>query len=139
MADITPATANYLGENVVENSTTVTNITIKNQLFQSTQEGLTAHAGGGQALATPINSMCARFTTVATTLDSAILPVAVPGLEITVINATPAANATSLNVFPDVGSSINATAANTPLAVPSAKTAIFFTTAAGSWHSILSA
>jgi hypothetical protein len=134
MAGETPITPNYLGETVIEK-----NITITNQLFQSTQEGLTAKAGGGQAGATPITSMCARFTTVATTLDSAILPTAVPGLEITVINGTPAANATSLNVFPDVGSSINATAANTALAVPSAKTAIFFTTVAGTWHSILSA
>ncbi len=132
--DTTPQTPASLGS-----IQRVKNLLIDNQLFQSTQEGLVAHAGGGQAGATPIVSMCARFTVVATTLDSAILPPAMPGLEITVINATPAANLTSLNIYPDVGSSINVGAANAPFALAGTKTVIFFTTAAGSWHSILSA
>jgi hypothetical protein len=127
--DVTPQTASSLG--AIAN---VKNVTINNQLFQSTTEGLTAHAGGLQPLATPITTMCARFTTVATGGDSGILPVAIPGLEITVINA----GATALSVFPDVGSLMNGVL-NAALSIPINKTAIFFTTAAGSWHSILSA
>ncbi len=80
--DVMPQTPNMQG--ATEN---VKNLIVTNQIFQSTQEGLTAHAGGLQPLATPIVSMCARFTTCATIGDSAILPAAMPGLEITVINA----------------------------------------------------
>lgn len=75
--DVTPITAATQGA-----TANVRNVTVTNQLFQSTQEGLTAHAGGGQALATPIASMAARFTTCATLHDSAILPLNIPGLEI---------------------------------------------------------
>ncbi len=105
MADVMPQTPASLGS--IQN---VKNIIITNQLFQSTQEGLTAHAGGLQPLATQINSMCARFTTVASIGDSSILPVAMPGLEITVINA----GAASMNVLPDLGSQINTTASMCP-------------------------
>jgi hypothetical protein len=131
MADVLPQTPSHQGEIL-----NAKDIILTRQLFQSTQEGLTAKAGGGQAGATPITSMCARFTTVATTLDSAILPTATPGLEITIINA---AAANTLNVYPDVGSTMNIAVANTPLPIPAGKTAIFFTTAQGSWHSILTA
>jgi hypothetical protein len=61
MGDVTPPTAASLGT-----IQSVKNLIIANQLFQSTAEGLTAHAGGTQALATPINAMCVRFTTCAT-------------------------------------------------------------------------
>jgi hypothetical protein len=125
--DVMPQTPNMQG--TIEN---VKNLIITNQLFQSTSEGLTAHAGGLQPLATPINSMCARFTTCATIGDSSILPTAVPGLEITVINA----GATSMNVFPDVGSQINTAGVNVALALPAGHSAIFFTTAAGAWHTV---
>src|SRR5260370_19512369 len=125
--DNTPQTAASLG--TIQN---VKNLIINNQLFKSTQEGLVAHAGGLQPLPTPITSMCARFTTVATAGDSSILPPAMPGLEITVINA----GAASMNVFPDVGSQINVAGVNVALALGNGKTAIFFTTAAGAWHTV---
>lgn len=125
--DVTPITAASQGA-----TANVRNLTVTNQAFQSTQEGLTAHAGGGQALATPIVSMCARFTTVATLHDSSILPAATPGLEITVINAGVA----GMDVYPDVGSQINAGGANAPLTLGAAKSAIFFTTVAGTWHTV---
>jgi hypothetical protein len=127
MPDVTSPTPNSLG--TIQN---VKNLIISNQLFQSTQEGLTAKAGGGQAGATPITSMCARFTTVATAGDSSILPNAMPGLEITVINA----GAASMNVFPDVGSQVNVAGANVALALGNGKSAIFFTTTAGAWHTV---
>ena len=76
-----------------------------------------------------------KLTLATTIADSSILPVAQPGLEITVINA----GAASMNVFPDVGSQINNAGVNTAFALAAGKTAIFFTTIAGAWHSILSA
>jgi len=44
-----------------------------------------------------------------------------------------------MDVYPDVGSQINNAGANVIFALAAGKTAIFFTTAAGTWHSILSA
>jgi hypothetical protein len=95
-------------------------------------DGLTAHAGGGQNLAPIINTMMSRFTTVATTLDSTTLPVGVPGMNITVINA----GAQILNVFPDTGSTINGAAVNTAFGLGIGKTAVFVTTLPGAWHTI---
>ncbi len=127
MTDNTPQTPASLGT-----IQSVKNIIISNQLFQSTQEGLVAHAGGLQPLATPITSMCARFTVCATAGDSSILPVAMPGLEITVINA----GAASMNAFPDLGSQINNAGVNVALALGPAKSCIFFTTAQNFWHTV---
>jgi hypothetical protein len=103
-------------------------------------DGLAAHAGGGQASAAPIAlpaSGTARFTTVATAGDSAILPSAPGGAyqpEVTVINA----GAASMNVFPPVGSQINNAGANVAFAVAAGKTATFYSIS-GVWHAQLSA
>jgi hypothetical protein len=95
-------------------------------------DGLTAHAGGGQNLAPVINTMMSRFTTVATAGDSTTLPVGVAGMNLIVINAT----ATSMNIFPDTGSTINVLSANAAFALAAGKTAVFVTTLAGAWHTI---
>jgi hypothetical protein len=102
---------------------------------QSYTNAMTAFAGGGQASATPLGTVLNRVTTVATAGDSVKLPAAIAGMQITVLNAT----VTSMNVFPFSGDAINALAANTAYAVPGGKTATFYTTAAGFWHSMLSA
>lgn len=106
------------------------------QIFNSVQDNLTAHAGGGQASGTPITAMSARFTVVATAADSGTLPVSVAGMELTVINAT-ATNA--MNVFPAVGDTINALGANTAFSLAAGKTMMAFCVTAGQWHTILSA
>lgn len=105
------------------------------QLFNSVMDGLVAHAGGGQANGTAITAMTNRFVTVATIADSGTLPVSVAGMEITVINAA----TNSMNVFPATGEAINALGANTAFALAGGKTALFFVTTAGQWHTILSA
>jgi hypothetical protein len=99
---------------------------------QSYADALTAHSGGGQNQAPLIATMISRFTTVAVAGDSTTLPVGVPGMNITIINAS----ATSMNVFPDTGSTINALGANAAFALAAGKTAVFVTTLAGAWHSI---
>jgi hypothetical protein len=98
--------------------------------------GITAHAGGGQGSATPLPAAINRVTTVASAGDSVILPASAPGMQIMVANAT-ATN--SMNVFPASGDAINALGANAAFAVAAAKTATFYCTNAGQWHSILSA
>jgi hypothetical protein len=102
----------------------------------SVQEGLTAHAGGGQSGATALTADLCRVTTVGTAADSVVLPVAAPGMEIVVINA---AAANSMNVFPASGDAINALSANAAFAVAAGKTCSFFSTLAGHWHTLLTA
>jgi hypothetical protein len=102
----------------------------------SAVDGVTATAGGGQANARQIGDMTTRVTTVATAADSVKLPVAVPGLMLTVINA---AAANSMNLFPATGEAINAGAANAAFAVAAGKAVLCIATAAKQWHTILTA
>ncbi|KVU10666.1 hypothetical protein WK62_05220 [Burkholderia ubonensis] len=101
-----------------------------------TLNGITAHAGGGQGSATPLPAMINRVTAVASAGDSVVLPASAAGLQLMVVNAT-ATN--SMNVFPASGDAINALSVNTAFAVAAGKTAEFYCTNAGQWHTILSA
>ncbi|CAM2142677.1 conserved protein of unknown function [Pararobbsia alpina] len=98
--------------------------------------GITAHAGGGQSSATPLPASINRVTTVASANDSVLLPASAPGMILTVVNAT-ATNA--MAVFPAGTDAINALSASTAFSVAAGKTATFYCTNAGQWHSILSA
>lgn len=95
----------------------------------STADNLTAHAGGTQALGVLITVGLARFTTVATAGDSALLPPSLAGVQITVHND----GASSMNVFPATGETINAGAANAALAIGSGKATTFCCTTTGKW------
>jgi hypothetical protein len=97
----------------------------------SVQSGIVAHAGGGQGAAVPLTAMNCFIATVATAGDSVVLPPAMPGMEITVINQS--ATATGPNVFPSSGQTINALAANTAIAVAPQTVLIFWCGIAGSW------
>lgn len=101
---------------------------------QTALNGITAHSGGGQTNATPLTAMINRVTTVAAAADSVLLPASAPGMEITVVNAT-ATNA--MTVYPTGSDTINAAA--TSFSVVAAKTATFYCTNAGQWHSLLTA
>jgi hypothetical protein len=100
-------------------------------------DGITAHAGGGQASAVPLTSMINRVTTVATAADSVALPLAAPGMDITVINA----GANAMQVFAQNGSSdtIDGTAGSTGYSQAAGKSVQYLSTAAGAWHKIVSA
>jgi len=102
----------------------------------SVAAGLTAHAGGGQASALALTARVNQVSTVATAADSVVLPAAIAGEEIVVINAA-AANA--MNVFPATGDAINALAANTALSVVANKAIMFVCAVNGTWNSILTA
>lgn len=105
-------------------------------IIKSTANALTAFAGGGQANATALPAQVNRVTTVATAADSVVLPTAVAGQEITVINAA-AANA--MNVFPLSGQSINALSANAAFSVAANKVCVFTCAVNGIWNTNLSA
>lgn len=110
-------------------------VEVGGSILYSVTDGLTAHAGGGQANATPLPAELNRVTTVATAGDSVELPTSVGGLSITVINAA----ANSMNVFPAVGDQINSLGANAAFAVAAGKSVEFNCVTSGQWHSILSA
>ena len=100
--------------------------------LQSTADGLTAHATGGQGSATPITTKLARFSTVATLHDSSILPAAIAGSSLTVRNDGVA----GMDVYPqNNGDIINALAVNTPLTCGAASTTTFRCYTTGKWVS----
>ena len=102
----------------------------------SQANNLIAHAGGGQASATPVTAALNRFTTVATAGDSVALPLATGGQSITVINA----GAASMQVFASAAGAdtINGAAGATGIALASGKT-MEFVSFPGAWHGLLSA
>jgi hypothetical protein len=111
----------------------------------SFQNGLTALAGGGQAGATLISRSYSRFTVVASTGDSALLPSASPLLQYVIKNAA----ANSMNVYPNpianagvwnpAADQINAAGANVPFALAAGHMAIFVCMVNGFWDVILTA
>jgi hypothetical protein len=61
----------------------------------SSAASVVAHAGGGQASATPLTATYNEVDTVATAADSVQLPPAIPGTVVVAVNAT----TTSMQVF----------------------------------------
>lgn len=96
------------------------------------QDLITAKAGGGQQATNALNAMINRVTTVASAGDSVTLPIAQPGMTITVINTT----ATSMNVFPNTGDAINNGAANALYALAGVHSALFSAGGSGFWGAI---
>jgi hypothetical protein len=72
-----------------------------------------------------------RVATVATGGDSVLLPKSVAGMEITVMNGT---GATSMNIFPFSGDTINALTANVAFAAAGGTVTIFYCFTAGQWY-----
>jgi hypothetical protein len=105
-------------------------------LQQSAANALTAHVGGGQGSALALARQINRVTTVASAGDSVLLPAAIAGRVVTVINAA-AANA--MDCFPASGEIINALSANTALSIVANKTVTFYCAVAGTWNSQVTA
>jgi hypothetical protein len=119
-----------------------------NQLFNVTT-GITAHAGGGQTLATPLSVGLNRVDVVATAADSVLLPPAIPGASISVWNNA-AANALQIFGQPPNGGGVPAgdqivpntsnTAAATAVGVSqaNAKIAVYECYSTGIWKQLIS-
>lgn len=127
------------------------NSIFKAAFFRASSRGaLTAFAGGGQTNAVVLADAVNVVTTVGTAADSVMLPPCTTGvggnvvgygntdgMQVTIINAA-AANA--MNVFPQVGQSINALSANTAFSLAAGKSIIFTCSPAGAiWYGNLSA
>lgn len=98
--------------------------------------GITATPGASQTGAAVLAGFFNRITTVVTATDSCILPntaVMPIGSMLMVVNN---AAANSSNIYPDVGSAINAGAANAALALAVAKSVIFFRASSLLWITI---
>jgi len=96
---------------------------------ESTTNGITAFAGGGQGSAAALSTEINRVSTVATVGDSIRLPAAVAGLTLVVANT--AANA--CNVFPGTGDTINGQAANAAVNQMSSSICFYCCSVNGSW------
>ena len=101
----------------------------------SYREGVTANAGGGRTNAVPIVAMITRVTTAASAGDSVVLPSAVPGLDLSLINA----GANAAQVFGSGTDTIDGTAGATGVSQAAGKTVQYLSTAAGAWHRLISA
>lgn len=102
----------------------------------STTNGITAFAGGGQASAVVLTASYNRVTTVATAADSVKLPAAKAGSRVYVFNK---AAANSLNIFPMTGDAINALGANNAYALAVTKGVQFLCVVDGTWDTLLTA
>jgi hypothetical protein len=97
---------------------------------------ITAHAGGTQALATPVRSALTLIAVCATAADSVQLPPAVGGQILWVTNA----GAASSQIFAFPGAdTINGVANATGIPLANAKSMTLVSPLAGAWFSILSA
>lgn len=132
------ATSNFLISNSAGTQTIATgNLAFTAGYSQvSAVNALTAHVGGGQGSALALTRQINRVTTVASSGDSVLLPAAIAGRWVTVVNAA-AANA--MDVFPQSGEIINALSANTAISVAANKVINFYCAVAGTWNSLLTA
>ena len=105
--------------------------------MQTVQDPVTAHAGGGQALATALTGTFVNIATVTTAGDSVQLPLAVAGQVMFIRNSS--ATATGPQVFAAVGSTdtINGVAGSTGVAHAPTTGKFYFCTKsapAGTWY-----
>jgi hypothetical protein len=98
---------------------------------------LTAHAGGGQAAATPLVSAINLIAVCATAGDSVILPPAMGGQMMWIANG----GAASAQIFTalGLGGTINGVAGTTGIALAAGKNMTLMSPILGAWFSVLSA
>jgi hypothetical protein len=99
-------------------------------LLESSQDNITATAGGGQAGAFQLTAQTSRLTTVATAGDSVQLPSSAPGLELLVINH----GANSAQVFGNGSDTIDDQTAATGVAQMANSLVIYSCATAGKWY-----
>lgn len=104
--------------------------TFTGQVKKSVQAGVTANTGSTQATGTVVTSDIVEVTTVAVIGDAVTLPVAVAGMQITVINR----GANALGLFPGAGGNINLGGLNLEKAVAANATVICSALGAVDWE-----
>jgi hypothetical protein len=98
---------------------------------------LTAHAGGGQALATPLATAVNLIAVCATAGDSVALPPAMGGQTMWLSNG----GAAAAQVFgaPTTADTINGTAGSTGISLGAGKSTVLMSPIQGAWFSVISA
>jgi hypothetical protein len=96
---------------------------------------LTAHAGGGQAAATPLANAVNLIAVCATAGDSVILPPAMGGQTMWLANG----GAAAAQVFGTGTDTINGVAASTGISVAAGKSTVLMSAILGSWFAVVSA
>jgi hypothetical protein len=99
-------------------------------LYESASDGLTAHAGGGQASALALTSEMNRIATVATAGDSVALPASAPGLTVIIENA----GANPAQVYGAGTDTINGVATATGVSQMAGSVVIYTCYTAGAWY-----
>lgn len=102
-----------------------------NLFYESAQDTITAHAGGGQASAFQLTAQTARVTTVATAGDSIALPPALAGLEVILINH----GANPMQVYGNGTDTIDDVATATGVSQMASSVVIYTCATAGAWYS----
>jgi hypothetical protein len=95
-------------------------------------QNITAHAGGGQTLATQLNLGINVVAVVATAGDSVKLPDDVVGQTVIVSNT----GANPVNIFPSLGDNINNLGVNVPLPLAPQATAVFIGVDNNDWRTV---
>jgi hypothetical protein len=96
---------------------------------------LTAHAGGGQAAATPLVSAVNLIAVCATAGDSVALPPAMGGQTMWVANG----GAAAAQIFGVGTDTINGVAGSTGISVAAGKSTVLMSAIQGSWFAVVSA
>lgn len=108
-------------------------------LLGSTQNNITALAGGAKLGATPLTAVKCRVTTCATNGDSLLLPPGYPGLEITIFNG----GGNTVQVFGAGSDTINGIATGTGVTQADGVSAVYtcydVVAGVGIWGRVLSA
>ena len=99
-------------------------------ILESSQDNITATAGGGQTNAFQINSQTARVTVVATSGDSVQLPSSAPGLEVLLINHTN----NPIQVFGNGSDQIDDVASNVGVSQMQNSFVLYSCATAGNWY-----
>lgn len=102
-----------------------------NLFYESSQDSITATAGGGQSGAFQITTQTARITTVATAGDSIKLPPSAAGLEVIVINH----GANPMQVYGSGTDQIDDIASATGVPQMASSVVIYTCATAGNWYS----
>lgn len=97
----------------------------------SKQDGITAHAGGGQTNATALTCAINRITIAVNPADSVRLPKSSANSFVAVINDT----STAIQVFGNGTATINGIATGTGLSQPANSVVIYWTPTEGKWFS----
>ena len=97
------------------------------------KDSITAHAGGGRGSASALQYGWNRISVCATNADSVVLPAAVAGASVVVINDG-AANA---QIFGAASDTVDGVTGSTGVVITAAKRDILFCLTAGAWQSLL--